>query len=84
VVCGACRFEAFQTGLPMCYLSGAVGPLALPSAERLGVFRDYLPWARKCGQEATFVLNVYYEKRFEEDLDELRRELNITLPPGAT
>lgn len=68
----------------MCYLSGAVGPLSLPSAERQAVFNEYLPWARKCGTEATFVMNVYYEKRFEDDLTELRRELNITLPPGRS
>ena len=75
-------FEAFQTGLPMCYLSGVVGPLALPSHERVAVFRDFLPWARKCGTEATFVLNVFYERRFEQGLDDLRREMHITLPPG--
>lgn len=67
----------------MCYLSGAVGPLGLPAAERTKVFRDYLPWARKCASEAAFVLNVYYEERFEDGLDDLRRELNVTLSPGA-
>ena len=66
----------------MCYLSGAVGPLALPSHERVAVFRDYLPWARKCGTEAAFVMNIYYEERFEQGLAELRDEMRITLPPG--
>ncbi len=66
----------------MCFLSGAVGPMRLPSHERTAVFRTFMPWARTCAAEATFVLNVYYEQRFRDTLDGLRSELGVTLPPG--
>lgn len=38
-------FEAAQTGLPMCYLSGLVGPLRLSSTEKVGMYTKLAPWA---------------------------------------
>jgi ubiquinone biosynthesis protein Coq4 len=33
------------------------------------------------GSNAKFLMNVYYEKRWEEDINELRNELRIDPPP---
>lgn len=74
-------FEAAQTGLPMCYLSGLFGPLRLTSREKMQMYTKLAPWAMDAGRNATFLLNVYYEQRFDVTLDELREELNIKPPP---
>eukprot|EP00040_Diaphanoeca_grandis_P022653 m.122206 g.122206 ORF g.122206 m.122206 type:complete len:276 (-) comp28906_c1_seq2:1037-1864(-) len=75
-------FEAVQTGLPMCYLSGVFGPLRLKPSEQLKMYTKYMPWAIETGRKSTFLLNVYYEKHFEDNLDELRASLDITPPPS--
>lgn len=74
-------FEAEQTGLPMCYLGGTVGPLRLPADKRSQVYQTYIPWARRAGRSAAFLMNTYFEKRFDDSLEELRAELSIELPP---
>lgn len=76
-------FEAEQTGLPMCYLGGAVGPLRLPAEKRDQVYKTYVPWARRAGKSAAFLMNVYFEKRFDDSLQDLRAELAIELPPAG-
>lgn len=72
-------FEGAQTRLPLCLLGGLIGPVRLSNQERLDYIRTDLPWAIKCGTKSKFLMNVYFEKRFEQDADELRRELNIWL-----
>lgn len=39
----------------------------------------YLPWAIKNGSNAKPLMNVYWEKRWEQDIDEIRKELNVEL-----
>ncbi|XP_056314427.1 ubiquinone biosynthesis protein COQ4 homolog, mitochondrial [Danio aesculapii] len=74
-------FEAAQTGLPMCVLGAALGPLRL-SASRLQLLGQSLGlWALRNGGRARCVLSIYYERRWEQTLDELRHELNIEEPP---
>lgn len=75
-------FEAVQTRLPLCILGGSIGALKLSSREKLDYLRRDLPWALQCGRNSEFLMNVYFEKRFEQDIDELRRELNIKLISG--
>ena len=41
----------------------------------------YLPWAIKTGRNARPLMTVYWEERFEQKVDELRKELNIELLP---
>jgi len=41
-----------------------------------------MPWAVKVGREASFLMNVYYEEEFGQDINELRNRLNITLAPS--
>ncbi|XP_050389541.1 ubiquinone biosynthesis protein COQ4 homolog, mitochondrial [Patella vulgata] len=73
--------ETFQTGLPMCALAAMFGPVRLGPVHRQKYFTTYLPWAIKCGSSAKFLMAVYYEKHWEQDLQEFRRELNIIEPP---
>lgn len=72
-------FEGVQTRLPLCVLGGLVGPLRLSNRDRLEYFRRDLPWALRCGKESKFLMNTYFEERFEQDITELRSELNINL-----
>ncbi|XP_036118011.1 ubiquinone biosynthesis protein COQ4 homolog, mitochondrial [Molossus molossus] len=74
-------FEAVQTGLPMCILSALFGPVRL-SAQHLQVLvSELVPWAVQNGRRAPCVLNLYYERRWEQPLTALREELGITEPP---
>ncbi|XP_062063440.1 long-chain fatty acid transport protein 4 isoform X3 [Lepus europaeus] len=74
-------FEAVQTGLPMCILGALFGPIRL-SAPRLRVLvLELIPWAVQNGRRAPCVLNLYYERRWEQPLSALREELGITAPP---
>lgn len=72
--------ELFQTGLPVCALSATVGSFKLEEEERK-VWKDlYLPWAIKAGKGKSW-MNVYWEERFDQDIDELREELSIDMAP---
>lgn len=72
-------FEGIQTRLPLCILGGLVGPLRLSNQEKLEYFSRDLIWAVRCARNASFLMNIHFEKRFEQDIEELRRELNIKL-----
>uniref|UniRef100_UPI00358E94F2 ubiquinone biosynthesis protein COQ4 homolog, mitochondrial-like n=1 Tax=Myxine glutinosa TaxID=7769 RepID=UPI00358E94F2 len=74
-------FEAVQTGLPMCMLGAVFGPLQLSSRKRLELVSKLLPWALHCGSSSSCVLNVYYEKYWDEPLAQLRARIGITPPP---
>ncbi|KAJ8408660.1 hypothetical protein AAFF_G00252950 [Aldrovandia affinis] len=78
-------FEAAQTGLPMCIMGAALGPLRL-SARRLQPLALSLgPWALRSGRRARCVLSVFYERRWEQRLEALREELDIEpAPPTPT
>ena len=52
------------------------------NSEQLKMYTKYMPWAIETGRKSTFLLNVYYEKHFEDNLDELRASLDITPPPS--
>ncbi|KAM9735139.1 ubiquinone biosynthesis protein COQ4 homolog, mitochondrial [Menidia menidia] len=74
-------FEAAQTGLPMCTLGAVLGPLRLNASRLQSLFTSLGPWAVQNGRRARCVLNVFYERRWEQSLEELRQELNIEPPP---
>lgn len=42
---------------------------------------ELIPWAMQNGRRAPCVLNLYYERRWEQPLLALRAELGITEPP---
>lgn len=72
-------FEAIQTRLPLCIMGSLLGPIRLTNRESLQYMTKDLPWAVRCGNECKFLMNVYFEERFEQDITELRAELNIKL-----
>lgn len=37
----------------------------------------YLPWAIKTGMNCAFLMNVYFEKRWEQNISDLHKELKI-------
>lgn len=72
-------FEGVQTQLPLCLLGGVFGTVKLTPFEALEYVKRDLPWAIQCARQSKFLMSVYFEKRFEQDIDELREELNIRL-----
>ena len=71
--------EALQFRLPMCAGGAIFGPLRFKTKQR-EQYQQLLPWAIQQGTEASFLLNIYYEKRWDQDISEFRREFNISLP----
>ncbi|XP_039576013.1 ubiquinone biosynthesis protein COQ4 homolog, mitochondrial isoform X1 [Passer montanus] len=76
-------FEAIQTGLPMCVLGAAFGPARLSTRKLQVLATELVPWAIRSGLNASCVLNVYYEQRWEQPVESLREELGILPPPAV-
>ncbi|KAK1787930.1 hypothetical protein P4O66_016409 [Electrophorus voltai] len=74
-------FEAAQTGLPMCILGAILGPLRLSTSRLQKLTTSLGPWALHSGIHSRCVLSVFYERRWEQNLEDLREELNIEPPP---
>lgn len=74
--------EALQTGLPMCVGGAVFGPLRF-TAKQSRQFRALRPWAVSVGQNARPFFSVYYEERWEQDLDDFRREMKCDTPPPS-
>lgn len=69
--------EALNTGLPMCWGAAVFGSMRLRPKHRQLYKEFYLPWAIRVGKAAKPLLSVYWEKRWDQDISELREELNI-------
>jgi len=69
--------EMVQTGLPMTAASAVFGSGKLTWREKYILISEMIPWALKCGKNTVFLMNVWYEKHFEEDLDAFRTQLNF-------
>jgi ubiquinone biosynthesis protein COQ4 len=74
-------FEMVHFQLPMNTLSALFGPLRLTAHERAELLDKSVPWALTVGSQAKFLLSAPYEKLFEKDLNELRKELNVIPHP---
>ena len=75
-------FELVHTGLPVAAFSALFGPLRLSSKQRRRLYDAHVPWATTQGRACTqSLLAIYYERCFEEDIDELRRRLGVTVAP---
>ena len=72
--------EALQFGLPMCAGGAMLGPLRFTKSQ-IKRYSVYRPWAIKVGTKSRFLLNVYYEQRWEQDIQDLRREMRIDPVP---
>uniref|UniRef100_A0A182N1R3 Ubiquinone biosynthesis protein COQ4 homolog, mitochondrial n=1 Tax=Anopheles dirus TaxID=7168 RepID=A0A182N1R3_9DIPT len=71
--------EALNTGLPMCYGGAVFGAFRLRPKQRQNYLRHYLPWALRTGSRLKPLMTVHWEKRWEQDVMEMRKELNIEL-----
>ncbi|KAG7314804.1 hypothetical protein KOW79_022107 [Hemibagrus wyckioides] len=74
-------FEAAQTGLPMCIMGAVLGPLRLSKSHMQKLVQSLGPWALRNGSRARCLLSVFYERHWDQNLEELRKELNIEPPP---
>ncbi|CAI5532139.1 unnamed protein product [Closterium sp. Naga37s-1] len=76
--------EFTQTGLPMCLLASLGAPIRLSPARRSLLLSSIYPWALGAGIRAVPLAGIYYERRFGEDLSDLRLEWKIApAPPRA-
>lgn len=74
-------FEFANMGLPVALLSSIGGPMRLEAAERRSLLQTYLPWALRCGSSCQPLITVEWEKLWDRNIDEVRKELGITKPP---
>ncbi|KAF2899370.1 hypothetical protein ILUMI_06813 [Ignelater luminosus] len=70
--------EAIQTTFPMCIGGALFGPIRLKPKHRQLYKQYYLPWAIKTGTNSDFLLNLFFEKRWEQPLVELHKEVGIS------
>eukprot|EP01102_Stenamoeba_stenopodia_P005841 TRINITY_DN16557_c0_g1_i1.p1 TRINITY_DN16557_c0_g1~~TRINITY_DN16557_c0_g1_i1.p1 ORF type:complete len:300 (-),score=37.79 TRINITY_DN16557_c0_g1_i1:16-915(-) len=73
--------ELIQTGLPVCALSGMVGPLRLSCEEKRDLLVHYVPWAIRCGRSTKDLLCVYYEHHWDKPLEDVRAMLRFVPAP---
>lgn len=73
-------FEFANTGLPMCALS-MFAAVKLKPEERHRIFSIYLPWAFRNGLNSEPIINVYWEKELQTNVDALLARLRIEKPP---
>ena len=69
--------ELSNMSLPVALLSSIFGPFRLSAARRDAWIRDWVPWALRTGSEGRSLVGVYWEKRWEQGLGDLRRELGL-------
>ncbi|KAK6905004.1 ubiquinone biosynthesis protein COQ4, mitochondrial [Kwoniella mangroviensis CBS 10435] len=68
-------FEFSNMSLPVAALSSTFGPFRLKRRETW--LRDWVPWALREGKQGKSLVGVYWEKRWEQGIGELRRELGV-------
>lgn len=73
--------EGTNMGVPMAILGSLLAPMRLKKVQRERLYDVYLPWAVRTGLSCKPLINVYWEEILDKDIDELRRELEITPPP---
>ncbi|TFK49766.1 Coq4-domain-containing protein [Heliocybe sulcata] len=76
-------FEFANLGLPVAAISAAFGPLRLSWPQRRRLVTEYVPWALRCGASCRSLITVYWEKRWEQDVGEMKRELGLWDAPEA-
>ena len=75
-------FEFANLGLPVAALS-TLAAVRLTPAKRARLFQEYVPWALRCGSSAKSLITVYWEERWSQDVEELKKELGVWDPPVA-
>jgi ubiquinone biosynthesis protein COQ4 len=74
--------ELSNMSLPVAALSSTFGPLRLSSKRRATWREDWVPWALRTGRSGRSLVGVYWEKRWEQGLGDLRRELGVKRNEG--
>lgn len=74
-------FEFKTTGLPVCALSGMLGPLKLTTTEKHQLATVYIPWALRTESNFEELLTYRYEDNLHKSIDEVRDELKIEKAP---
>lgn len=74
--------ELVQTGMPMTALSVLGGQFRLKAPARAQLYQDFLPWAVRAGFRSADLMCLYYEKHFEDNLEDLRRQWRIEIAPA--
>ena len=74
-------FEFANLRLPMAAISAIGGPLRLTDAQRTRLWDEFVPWALRCGGSARCLISVYWEERWTQDVEEMKREFGIWDPP---
>lgn len=69
--------EGIQTKLPMCVGGGIWGAARLRPKHRQMYLKYYLPWAIRTGINAKFMQGIYFERRWDQDIDDFHKEMNI-------
>ncbi|KAJ3564452.1 hypothetical protein NP233_g8281 [Leucocoprinus birnbaumii] len=76
-------FEFANLGIPMTAISAVFGPLRLTTKKRERLFSEFVPWALKCGGSSKSLITVYWEQRWDQNVDDIKKELGIWDPPEA-
>lgn len=76
-------FEYLNIGIPFGGLGAVFAPWNVKKAsERERLFKIYYPWALSAAAHCKKnLINVYWEKVMDQDANELRKSLNIEIPP---
>ncbi|OBA21625.1 Coq4-domain-containing protein [Metschnikowia bicuspidata var. bicuspidata NRRL YB-4993] len=73
--------EFMNMGILMPGLGALAAPFRLKKAQRERLYNIYYPWAFKSGLNSKPLINVYWEKLLENDIDEFRENIGIEQPP---
>ncbi|KAI3383346.1 hypothetical protein SNEBB_000576 [Seison nebaliae] len=72
-------FESTQYRLPMMILAANFGSIRIQEKSRKVYVDRYVPWSIKMGNQSKPFISIWWEKRFEQPIDELRKEMCIEL-----
>lgn len=73
--------EFMNMGIIMPGLGALLAPLRLKPSQKERLYNIYYPWAFKSGLNSKPLINVYWEKILEQDVDEFRTNIGIEQPP---
>ena len=51
------------------------------SRQFVELYTTYVPWVLRVAPRASFLMNIDFEKHFEDDLADMRAALNLEPPP---
>jgi ubiquinone biosynthesis protein COQ4 len=73
--------ELVQTGLPSAGLAVAGAQLRLSRQDRAALWSVLVPWAARAGGRCADLIAIYYERHFDEPLEDVRRRWRIDVAP---